>query len=158
MPKLDVNIGDILESRHSKRKGRLAKVIYVDSQYATLETIRNADNATTNTVGHTSDVKIKRLGKDYTLHSYADEPEYVSPEEEEEFPEDDHKDHFDDEEPLTEAEVHVLESSLAEVGYYFVPDLEVMLNTIDEAVGDDWDEYLEPRQAVELTLRYITEL
>lgn len=164
MKELLVEVGDVLESRHSKRKGRLAKVIYVGDDHVTLETVRNADGATVNTVGHTSDVSIKRLGKDYKHHEDAspartyvlnnesitylskDGLDYVEPETEE------------DDEPLTEDEVHVLDSALAEVGYHFVPDLQTMLDTIDEAVGDDWDEYLDPREAVELTLRYITEL
>lgn len=169
MKELLVEVGDVLESRHSKRKGRLAKVIYVGDDHVTLETVRNADGATVNTVGHTSDVSIKRLGKDYKHHEDAstvrtytfdsegtvhditnylsmDGLDYAEPETEE------------DDEPLTEDEVHVLDSALAEVGYHFVPDLQTMLDTIDEAVGDDWDEYLDPREAVELTLAYITEL
>ena len=169
MKELLVEVGDVLESRHSKRKGRLAKVIYIGDDHVTLETVRNADGATVNTVGHTSDVSIKRLGKDYKLHEDAspartyvlnnvditdylstdylstDGLDYVEPETEE------------DDEPLTEDEIHVLASALAEVGYHYVPDLQTMLDTIDEAVGDDWDEYLDPREAVELTIRYITE-
>jgi len=60
-----INVGDILESRDSRRKGKMVKVLSITPQYTFVETIRNKDGAIINSVGKTYNIKTDRILDDY---------------------------------------------------------------------------------------------
>lgn len=86
-----INIGDILENRETRRKGKQVKVIVIGNGIVTVENIRNADGAILNSVGKQYNIKESRILDDYrVIHSdHEDIPETfedipMTPEEEEE--------------------------------------------------------------------------
>lgn len=79
-----INIGDILENRETRRKGKRVKVIAIGGGTVTVENVRNADGAILNSVGKQYNIKESRILDDYrVIHSdHEDIP--MTPEEEEE--------------------------------------------------------------------------
>lgn len=67
---MQVKVGDILQDRDSRRKGRQVRVLWVDpdGNHVTVETIRDAENAVKSSVGNTTDVLVGRLSKAYTVY------------------------------------------------------------------------------------------
>ena len=91
MTAINLNIGDILENRETRRKGKRVKVIAIGGGTVTVENVRNADGAILNSVGKQYNIKESRILDDYrVIHSdHEDIPETfedipMTPEEEEE--------------------------------------------------------------------------
>ena len=87
MTTTNLNIGDILENRETRRKGKRVKVIGIGDGIVTVENVRNADGAILNSVGKQYNIKESRILDDYrVIHSDHEDIEDIpmTPEEEEE--------------------------------------------------------------------------
>lgn len=137
-----VMVGDVLESRHSRRKGKQVKVTAVDDKRVYFEVIRDHDDAHVSTVGSTSSVKLKNLNKDYKKVTVDPEPVLMpNPEElidsitvfvpDEVFSQSVQE---SEDEELTPEDEATLHEALNTVGYYKMPDETVMVSDISEAL------------------------
>lgn len=87
MTAINLNIGDILENRETRRKGKRVKVIAIGGGTVTVENVRNADGAILNSVGKQYNIKESRILDDYrVIHTDHEDIEDIpmTPEEEEE--------------------------------------------------------------------------
>lgn len=142
--KMLVNVGDVLADRDSRREGRLVKVLHVDPEFVTVETIQDSFNATASTVGRSTDVAISRLGKAYRLNTKAtveplvgvltpEDDSYYDYDDEETYPEDDEEYGYADDEDDEVTETN-LESALNSAGFFYVPDSDIVAENL-ESVG-----------------------
>lgn len=83
MTKIDLNVGDILENRDSRRAGKQIKVLSITDSAIRVENYRNADNAILNSVGKQYDIKTSRILSDYRVVQSAVQPELMPRPEEE---------------------------------------------------------------------------
>lgn len=67
MTNINLNVGDILENRETRRKGKQIKVIALNGDSIRVENYRNADNALLNSVGKQYDIKASRILNDYKI-------------------------------------------------------------------------------------------
>lgn len=84
MTTTNLNIGDILENRETRRKGKRVKVISIGDGIVTVENVRNADGAILNSVGKQYSIKESRILDDYRVIHTDHEDIPMTPEEEEE--------------------------------------------------------------------------
>lgn len=81
-----IHIGDILENRETRRKGKQIKIIDISGgNFVTVENVRNADGAILNSVGKQYTIREDRILDDYRIiYTDYDEDVPMTPEEEEE--------------------------------------------------------------------------
>lgn len=143
-----VMVGDTLESRHSRRKGKQVKVTAVDDKRVYFEVTRDHDDAQVSTVGSTSSVKLKNLNKDYKKITVDPEP-ILMPNPEElidsitvfvpnEVLANSVQESEDEE--LTPEDEASLHEALKTVGYYKMPDETAMVSDISEALQSIQDD------------------
>lgn len=145
-----VMVGDTLESRHSRRKGKQVKVTAVDDKRVYFEVTRDHDDAQVSTVGSVSSVKLKNLNKDYKKITVDPEP-VLMPNPEEIFGSVNLNLFIPDEvlansvqesedEELTPEDEASLHEALNTVGYYKMPDETAMVSDISEALQSIQDD------------------
>lgn len=183
MTTTNLNIGDILENRETRRKGKRVKVITIGNGIVTVENVRNADGAILNSVGKQYDIKESRILDDYrVIHSdHEDIP--MTPEEEEEaaslasdnlrsaqswdpyittingidFSLQEYIDPGqEDEEEITPEQEADLHNALKTVGYYKLPDRAEIVADIQDAIDGIKKE--EENENFDLSLEEIVEL
>lgn len=67
MTTVNLNIGDILENKETRRKGKKIKVLTIDDATVLVENVSNADNAVLNSVGKKYRIKANRILNDYKV-------------------------------------------------------------------------------------------
>lgn len=67
MTTVNLNIGDILENKETRRKGKKVKVLSLDEATVLVENVSNADNAVLNSVGKKYKIKANRILNDYKV-------------------------------------------------------------------------------------------
>lgn len=73
MTTVNLNVGDILENKETRRKGKKIKVLSIDEATVLVENVSNADNAVLNSVGKQYKIKASRILNDYkVVDSFAD--------------------------------------------------------------------------------------
>lgn len=73
MTTVNLNVGDILENKETRRKGKKVKVLSIDEATVLVENVSNADNAVLNSVGKKYKIKANRILNDYkVVDSFAD--------------------------------------------------------------------------------------
>ena len=137
-------VGDILGDRDSRRAGREVKVISVDNEFITVETIRNAHSSSVDSVGKSTDIKSDRVSRAYSLVVAADADALdasVTDQDDE------------DDEPLTEEQESVLEDALASVGYVKLPETQDVVDLIAPMAHENALTYEQTIQLVVDSLR-----
>lgn len=67
MTDVKLNVGDILENKETRRKGKKIKVLSIDDSTILVENVTNADNAVLNSVGKQYKIKANRIFNDYKV-------------------------------------------------------------------------------------------